>query len=126
MDISLGVTSANGSIYRYFLDTPLFDIPDGLPVIGETNLFKDLINSFRFDDDDLRRQSGFKLKTFNLSLLHHLGDWTAKLDMTLSPYLPTGSREYKFNTEVSFIVQWIPISEIKSEITYNKEKFVYK
>ncbi|GHV76126.1 hypothetical protein AGMMS49942_09470 [Spirochaetia bacterium] len=126
LDISLGASSANGSIYRYFLDTALFDIPEGLPVIGETNLFTDLLNSFRFDDDNLRRQSGFKLKTFNLSLLHHLGDWNAKLDMTLAPYLPTDSREYKFNTELSFIVQWIPISEIKSEITYNKEKFVYK
>ncbi|GHV26529.1 hypothetical protein AGMMS4952_06770 [Spirochaetia bacterium] len=126
VDITMGTSSVNGSIYRYFRDTALFDVPDDLPRIGEENLFIDLINSFRFDDDSLRRASGFKLKSFNLSLLHHLGDWNANLTMALSPYLPAGERAYKFNTEISFLVQWIPISEIKSEITYNKEKFEFK
>jgi hypothetical protein len=126
IDITLGTTSGNAVIYRYFRNLPLFHIPDGLPVMGETNIFKDLLNSFRFDDESLRRSSGFKLKSFKLSLLHHLGDWNAKLDMTLSPYLPTGGREYRFNTEVSFVVQWLPISEIKSEIVRNKDKFEFK
>jgi hypothetical protein len=126
MDITLGTTSGNAVIFRYFRNFFFFDIPEGLPVMGETNIFKDLLNSFRFDDENLRRASGFKLKSFKLSLLHHLGDWNAKLDMTLSPYLPTGGREYKFNTEVSFVVQWLPISEIKSEIVRNKDKFEFK
>jgi lipopolysaccharide assembly outer membrane protein LptD (OstA) len=126
MDITLGTTSGNAVIFRYFRNLPFFDIPSGLPVMGETNIFKDFLNSFRFDDESLRRSSGFKLKSFKLSLLHHLGDWNAKLDMTLSPYLPTGGREYRFNTEVSFVVQWLPISEIKSEIVRNKDKFEFK
>ncbi|MFP3042156.1 LPS-assembly protein LptD [Treponema primitia] len=126
LDITLGTTSGNGVIFRYFRDLPIFDVPEGLPVVGETNIFKDLFNSFRFDNEELRRSSGFKLKSFKLSLLHHLGDWNAKLDMALSPYLPTGGREYKFNTEISFIVQWLPISEIKSEIIHNKDKFEFK
>ncbi|WP_010259237.1 LPS-assembly protein LptD [Treponema primitia] len=126
IDITLGTTSGNGVIFRYFRDFPIFDVPDGLPMVGETNIFTDFVNSFRFDDDELRRSSGFKLKSFKLSLLHHLGDWNAKLDMTLSPYLPTGEREYNFNTEISFIVQWLPISEIKSEIIHNKDKFEFK
>jgi hypothetical protein len=126
IDITLGTTSGNAVMYRYFRNLPFFDIPDGLPIIGETNIFKDLLNSFRFDDESLRRSSGFKLKSFKLSLLHHLGDWNAKLDMTMSPYLPTGGREYRFNTEVSFVVQWLPISEIKSEIVHTKDKFEFK
>ncbi|MDR2078092.1 MAG: LPS-assembly protein LptD, partial [Treponema sp.] len=126
IDITLGTTSGNAVIFRYFRDLPFFNIPAGLPVMGETNIFKDLLNSFRFDDESLRRSSGFKLKTFKLSLLHHLGDWNAKLDVTLSPYLPTGGREYRFNTEISFVVQWLPISEIKSEIIHNKDKFEFK
>jgi hypothetical protein len=101
-------------------------VPGDLPVIGETNILKDLLNSFRFDDEQLRQASGFKLKSFNLSLLHHLGDWNAKLNMTLSPYLPTNEREYKFNTEIAFVVQWLPISEIKTEIIHNKDKFEFK
>jgi hypothetical protein len=126
LDITLGTNSANAVIFRYFRDLPIFDVPDDLPRVGEENIFLDLINSFRFDDDRLRRDSGFKLKSFNLSLLHHLGDWNARLSMTLSPYLPTAATEYKFNTEISFVVQWLPISEIKTEINYNKEKFEFK
>jgi hypothetical protein len=126
MDVTLGTTSSNGSIYRYFRNWGIFDMPEDLPIIGETNVFRDLLNSFRFDDEKLRQDSGFKLKSFNLSLLHHLGDWNAKLDMKLSPYLPTGDLEYKFNTEIAFVVQWLPISEIKTEIIHNKDKFEFK
>jgi hypothetical protein len=128
MDITLGATSNNASIYRYFRDWGIFSVPDDLPVIGETNMLTDLFNSFRFDDERLRQNSGFKLKSFNLSLLHHLGDWNAKLDVTLSPYLDTKTipQEYKFNTEISFVVQWLPISEIKTEVIRNKDVFEFK
>jgi hypothetical protein len=126
LDVTLGTTSNNASIYRYFRDWDIFAVPGDLPVIGETNVFTDLFNSFRFDYKRLRQDSGFKLKSFNLSLLHHLGDWNAKLSMTLSPYLPTGEKEYKFNTEISFVVQWLPISDIKTEIIHNKDKFEFK
>jgi hypothetical protein len=126
LDLTLGTTSSNTSIYRYFRNWSFFDVPGNLPVIGETNIIKELVNSFRFDDEGLRQDSGFKLKSFNLSLLHHLGDWDAKLDMKLSPYLPPGGREYKFNTEISFVVQWLPISEIKTEIIHNKDKIEFK
>jgi hypothetical protein len=126
LDITLGTTSTNASIYRYFRDWGILNVPADLPVIGETNVFTDLFNSFRFDDEALRKDSGFKLKSFNLTLLHHLGDWNAKLNMTLSPYLPTGEREYKFNTEISFVVQWLPISEIKTEIIHKKDTIEFK
>jgi hypothetical protein len=128
IDITLGATSSNGSIYRYFRDWGIFDVPADLPVMGETNVITDLLNSFRFDDEKRRQDSGFKLKSLNLSLLHHLGDWNAKLDMKLSPYLDqtVAPFQYKFNTEISFVVQWLPISEIKTEITYNKDKFEFK
>jgi lipopolysaccharide assembly outer membrane protein LptD (OstA) len=126
LDLTLGTTSGNASVYRYFRDWGIFSVPDDLPVIGETNIITDLLNSFRFDDEKLRQDSGFKLKSFNLSLLHHLGDWNAKLSMALSPYLPPGERQYEFNTEISFVVQWLPISEIKTEIIHNKDKFEFK
>jgi lipopolysaccharide assembly outer membrane protein LptD (OstA) len=127
VDFTLGTTSTNAVVFRYFQDLPFFDLPEELP--GEKNILVDLINSFRFDNETLRRNSGFKLKTFNFSLIHHLGDWTATLKWTLSPYLeqPTGALPYyKFNNEISFLIQWIPISEIKSEIGYKKDKFEFK
>jgi hypothetical protein len=126
LDITLGTTSNNASIYRYFRDWDIFNIPGDLPVIGETNIFTDLLNSFRFDDENLRKESGFKLKSFNLALTHHLGDWNAKLNMTLSPYLPPNGGDYEFNTDISFVVQWLPISEIKTEINRNKDRFEFK
>jgi hypothetical protein len=126
IDITLSTTSENASMYRYFKDIPGFQLPIEMPEGDQNNFFYDLVNSFRFDDEDLRKSSGFKLKKFNLQIVHHLGDWNAKLGMTLSPYLPTGAREYKFNNELSFMVQWIPISEIKTEMNYKKEEWTFK
>jgi hypothetical protein len=129
LDLSLSTTSENTVIFRYFKDLPFMDLPEDLPSGEQDNLFIDLANSFRFDDEAKRRSSGFKLKSFNLSLTHHLGDWNAILGVTLSPYLdrPTGQVPvYKFNNEISFVVQWVPISEIKTDIKYNKEEWTFK
>ncbi|MDR1565671.1 MAG: LPS-assembly protein LptD [Treponema sp.] len=130
MELSFSTSSANSQIYRYFQDLPFFSTSVDLPSGLETNFFKDLINSFRFDDPELRRSSGFKLKSFNLTMVHHLGDWNAKLGITLSPYLDqTGSKSdwhYKFNNQISFLVQWVPIEEIRTEMTYEKDKITFK
>jgi hypothetical protein len=128
LDISLSTTSENSVIYRYVQDWPFFNTPE---IPGEKNLFVDLFNSFRFDRDDLRKESGFKFKSFNLTMVHHLGDWNAKLGITLTPYLDNTSSsisdwQYRLNPEISFLVQWVPAEEIKSEITYDKDQFVIK
>jgi lipopolysaccharide assembly outer membrane protein LptD (OstA) len=120
LDMSLSATSENAMIYWYFKDLPMFDdLPPELRS-GEYNLFTDLVDSFRFDNDELRRKSGFKMKSFRISATHHLGDWNAVLGITMSPYRPANSPKYEINNEVSFLIQWVPISEIKSDIAYNK------
>jgi hypothetical protein len=126
IDISLTTSSENAVVFRYIQDFPFFSLDEELP--GEKNIFFDLLNSFRFDNDDLRRQSGFKLKSFNLAITHHLGDWTATLGLTLSPYLDQANfpYQYKFNNQISFVVQWLPIPEIKTAIHYDKDEFVRK
>jgi hypothetical protein len=75
---------------------------------------------------DLRRKSGFKMKSLKMSFIHHLGDWNARLSMEMTPYLPAGSRDYKFNNEISFLVQWVPIGEIRTQIDYSKERLTVK
>jgi len=123
--LSLGVSaeSSNSRIYQYFHDWPGFnDAPIELPPDTQTNLFLDLLDSFRFDNEELRKRSGFKMKSFKISATHHLGDWNAILNWSMAPYRPTGSRKYEINNEVSFLLQWIPISEIKSDIKYSKQK----
>jgi hypothetical protein len=121
LDLTLSTTSENAVIYRYFQDMPFFTTAVDPPPPGEKDLFVDLVNSFRFDDETLRKSSGFKLKSFKLDLTHYLGDWTAKLGITLSPYLDQKSTpyQYRFNNEISFVVQWIPISEVKTDIKYS-------
>ncbi|MCL2472349.1 MAG: LPS-assembly protein LptD, partial [Treponema sp.] len=129
LDLSFSTNSENSVVYRYFQFLPFFDTPPTNLYSGyETNMFMDLFNSFRFDNDELRKNTGFKLKSINVSLVHHLGDWNAKLSLTMTPYLNTASfpYSYKFSNEVSFLIQWVPITEIKSEIDYSQEKLTIK
>jgi hypothetical protein len=123
LDISFSTQSANSVVYRYIQDIPFFELPVQIP--GEKNAFIDLFNSFRFDDESLRKSSGFKLQQLSLDLTHYMGDWNMNLNISLAPYLDmkTIPFSYKFNTEVSFMVTWVPISLIKSEIKYDKDIF---
>jgi len=123
LSLSVAAESTNSRIYQYFHDWPGFnDAPIELPPDTQTNIFLDLLDSFRFDDEALRKSSGFKMKNFRISATHHLGDWNASLSWSMAPYRPTGSRKYEINNDVTFLLQWIPISEIKSDITYSKQK----
>jgi hypothetical protein len=129
LDLTLSATSENAVVYRYLRDLPGFELP--IATTGESSVVTDLANSFRFDDDQLRTDSGFKLKSFNLRATHTMGDWNAILGITLAPYLdqptsPGGIPTYQFNTQVSFVVQWLPISEIKSELTIDKDQWISK
>jgi hypothetical protein len=121
MDLSMSANSENASIYRYFKDMPPFNsAPINVPDGPQNNLFLDLFDSFRFDDRALRERSGYKMKSFRISATHYLGDWNAILDWSMSPYRPPGERRYEINNEVTFLVQWIPITEIKSDVSYNR------
>jgi hypothetical protein len=121
LDVTLSYQAENRVIYRYFKGWSFFDMPGNLPAGEQDNFFIDLANSFRFDDDEKRRSSGFKINAFNLALTHYLGDWKATLGIKLTPYVDELRipRIYRFNNEISFVIQWIPISEIKSDIQYN-------
>jgi len=122
LDLNMSVLSENAVIYRYYRSL----LPSNLPpevrdAEGEQyNMFLDLLNSFRVDDESRRRASGFKMKRFDLNITHFLGDWDAVLGISMSPYLPSGARQYELNTDLSFVVRWIPISEIKTDMSYNK------
>ncbi|MDR0645074.1 MAG: LPS-assembly protein LptD [Treponema sp.] len=122
MELSFSTNSENNVIYRYLQDLPMFDT--GIKIAGEKNIIKDLFNSFDFGDEEKRKSSGFKLKSFSLNIVHHLGDWDATLSVAMSPYLDNKVRPpvYKFNNQISFLVQWKPISEIKTEMTYDESK----
>jgi hypothetical protein len=125
MDIAFTTRSENNQIIRYMQGIPYFRLPELNTENLENNPFIDLLNSFRFDNPALRRSSGYKLRDFSLVLTHYLGDWNAKLGIRLAPYLDQTvfPYTYKFNTEVSFLIQWIPVSEFKTEVKSDKGVF---
>ena len=110
LTFSFSSTSKNTAIYRYFGN----DI--GLP--GETNVFLDLINSFRFDDESLRKASGFKLKSLNFNLTHELHDWDFTTTFKVEPRLITedNQKKYDFSPYMTISITWRPMSSMKTEI----------
>jgi hypothetical protein len=123
LDVSFSATSENSVIFRYFKGVPGMESLTAMYSEGsQNNLFLDLFDSFNFADDSKRRSSGFKMKNFNLSATHFLGDWKATFTVSMSPYRNdnTYPPQYEVNADISFLVQWIAISEIKSDIKYEK------
>jgi len=120
LDLTLSSDSYNKQIYRYFRNMPFFDSVD-VEIPGEKNFFIDLFNSFRFDDIEKRRASGFKLNSFTFNMTHYLGDWDAILEVKLYPKRNEAKREYEFKSDISFLIQWKPIKEFKTEMKYTTD-----
>jgi hypothetical protein len=124
MDISLSATSENAVIWRYFKNFPGMEDITSMYIDGDqNNVFIDLIDSFNFADESKRQRTGFKMKSFNLTADHYLGDWTASLGIIMSPYLNNNLTppKYEINAEVTFLVKWTAISEIKTDLKYEKK-----
>lgn len=114
LDISFSSTSSNEVIARYFQD--YIDLPAPLP--GESNVFVDLWKSFNFLNTEDRKESGFKLQSLNFQLTHYLHDWTMHFRTSLKPELRSdgGSYRYEFTPLISFIVQWKPVTDLKTTV----------
>jgi hypothetical protein len=124
MDIKLSATSENVVIWRYFKNFPgMKNLTAMYPDGPQNNIFIDLFDSFKLWNDLKRQRSGFKMKKFDLNLIHYLGDWRADLGISLYSNLHTKFEipRYQISSNISFIVQWRPISEIKTHIEYNSE-----
>ena len=111
---SFSATSRNSVIYRYF--QTMLGHPGRIP--GEQNIFVDLMNSFRFDNEMLRKSSGFKLKSLNFEITHDLHDWDLKMIFKVEPRLITekGVTQYNFDPYITIGVVWRPIEAIKTQI----------
>ena len=115
IDISFSSTSRNDVLYRYVQGA--LGTPQRIP--GEENIFVDLFNSFRFDDESLRKASGFKLKSLNFKITHDLHDWDLKCEFKIEPRLitpTTGTKYYDFSPYFSISVVWRPMESMKTEI----------
>ena len=120
--LSLLARSENVVIFRYFRDLPGFEfLRDWYPEGPQNNVLTDLLDSFNFFNEDRRRRSGFKMRDFTLDATHRLGDWNAVLRINMRPFLPAGSPTHRVGTDFSFLVQWVPINEIRSDISFDRE-----
>ena len=116
-DLTLSFTTKNSVIYRYFQSALGHD--GRLP--GEQNMFVDLFNSFRFDDQAMRESSGFKLKSFNLTLSHDLHDWKFNLTAKFEPRLLTvnGKKQYDLKPYITIGIVWNPLPSMRTQIVDN-------
>lgn len=121
-NISFSSTSRNSVLYRYIQKGLGFDgrIP------GEQNIFKDLFNSYRFDDKSLREASGFKLKSLNMKIEHELHDWSFFMTMKFEPRLITKDNKttYDYSPYISIGVIWKPMEALSTKITDEYGKWI--
>ncbi len=115
-DISFSASSRNSVLYWYFHNEEgdLYSDWGGFP----GNVFKDLFDSFRFDDEEKRQNSGFKLKSLNLTVSHDLHDWKANMTMKIEPRIITenGKKMYDFKPYITIGVVWNPMESMKTTI----------
>lgn len=122
LDITFSAETRNQVIFRYFQKR--YGYEDKMP--GETNLFKDLYNSFAFWDTDLRKSSGFKLKNVSIKLSHELHDWVLNSEFKVEPRLIKDSTPYYYDFSPYFTlsVVWRPMSSMKTTIQDKYGTFV--
>ena len=114
VNFTFSASTRNSVIYRYF--------GNDIGLAGEENMFVDLANSFRFDNEELRKSSGFKLKSLNFSLTHELHDWDFNATFKIEPRLLTDDKNqkyYDFNPYMTINITWRPMGAMKTEIVDN-------
>lgn len=126
LNITFSAESRNSVIYRYFCSEDEYE--DKYRSAGERNVFKDLIDSFRFDDESKRQSSGFKLQSFNIKVTHELHDWNLAAEFSIKPRYITnstsgfdssrnsGSPYYDFSPYFSISVVWRPLEGMKTQV----------
>lgn len=113
VSISFSSTSKNSILYWYFnkglYDEGLFGI-DYFPF----NMFRDLINSFRFDRRQLRESAGFKIKNLSMSIDHELHDWKFSMSIKVEPRIK--GRSISYDPYFTVGISWNPMESIKTQI----------
>ena len=113
LDLTLSTASRNDHTYRYF--------PEWARAADVSTLspLDDLLWSFAFWDDNLRRRSNFKIERVSLEAVHHLQDWDLTVAYTARPERGTGD----LTSEFSLVVQWLPVPEIRSRLHAEDDSF---
>lgn len=116
LDLQFEAVTVNDFTYQY--------IPSLARRAGreERSLARDLIDSVALFNRDRREESFFKLESIRLSAVHDLQDWELTLRYEGSPVLEEGggsAPRYRWESVLSVLLQWRPISEIQSTVIYD-------
>lgn len=119
LSLTFSSQSRNSSTFIY--------IPRWAETVGlePRNVFEDLLKSFNFFDTRDREESLFNVQRLSVSLDHDLGDWELSIDYSGRPEQVTdeaGRRRYEWERELSFLLQWKPIPELKSVVQVDEEE----
>ena len=116
LELRLSFSTINAGIWRYLEGFPgTEELPYNIFDDEQKNLFLDLANSLNIFDESKRLRSGFKMQRLNFTAIHYLGDWRAELHVGMYPHQDLITKKYNFTSDISFLIQWTPIPEIKSD-----------
>ena len=115
LDLTFSTSSSNDRTFLY--------LPDWARQAGvePLNPLEDLLRSFAFWDEELRRRSNFKIDEVRLNAVHHLQDWDLTVGYTARPREKDG--ELDLSSEFSIVVQWLPVPEIRSRLSGDGDSF---
>jgi hypothetical protein len=85
----------------------------------------DLARSFNFFRREDREFSSFNLRRVDISAVHDLGDWELSVSYGGTPEVVTeeGVSSLQWTRNVSVVLEWKPIPEIRTEIEADEEGF---
>lgn len=110
MDLSFSFTSSNKSFYKYF-DAGIFDM---------NLMLDDLLRSFDFFGKG-RRNTGFNLSSFKVTLVHYMKDWNLYVDAE-GKLTTQYSGKYEWVPQVSVYLKWVALPELKTEAKWNSKE----
>lgn len=124
LNITFSAETKNSIIFRYFCSDDDYNRYYGGK--GERNVLQDLMDSFRFDSEEKRKASAFKLQTLKIDVTHDLDDWDLNCSFSVKPRLMTtsstgykrddGKSYYDFSPYFSISVAWRPLASMKTQI----------
>ncbi len=131
LKLTVSATTRNSSIYWYFQDQGKYAGDSfygnnfisriGADIIQSFGIYG--VNGWGWEKDASRKNreaSGFKLKTFNLTLTHELHDWNFNMSCKFEPKIVkvNGTQKYVFDPYVSIGIVWNPMESIKTNLTH--------
>jgi lipopolysaccharide assembly outer membrane protein LptD (OstA) len=118
-------SSVNKSAWRYW--PGLFPSSSGFdPADYQKDFLTDIGEAFSIWDANSLRKSLFKLSSLSIKLAQDLHDWKLEAGLGMNPVLftpDTGRPYYQLDFSFNFNVSWKDISELKSQVAYEKGVF---